>query len=164
MEIPFRAPGYVLGQLATSRSLGVNYLLGVGPMASGEFCEGIYTNMAAISDWMKRNRTAVTKAKPLPVGESSSVPATANGSTRYLFAAPKFKEGGAYGKDLLPPSDESLTLTGAGKPAKVVLTSDGSALKYDYSGTTLTIRLPAAKRSSLVDVVQVDLTQTAVSK
>ena len=57
----------------------MNYLLGVGPMASGEFCDGIYRNMAAISEWMGRNGAAVKTAKPLPEGETASVPATALG-------------------------------------------------------------------------------------
>jgi alpha-L-fucosidase len=161
---PFRAPGFVLGQLATSRSLGVNYLLGVGPMSSGEFCPAIYENMAKIRDWMKKNSVAVKLAKPLPGGETASVPATAMGSTRYLFALPKFKNAGAYEKDLLPAFDTTLTLTGAGKPSRVFLTSDGSELKYDFSGTTLTIQLPGAKRTQLVDVVEVDLTSNVSLK
>lgn len=157
MEIPFRAPGYVLGQLATSRSLGVNYLLGVGPTASGEFCAGIYDNMAIVGEWMQRNSAAVKAVKPLPGGERASVPGTAAGSTRFLFALPQFKDGGAYEKDLLPATDLTLTLTGAAKPARVTLATDGSPLQYDYIGGTLTVRLPAAKRSQLVDVVRVDL-------
>jgi alpha-galactosidase len=157
MDIPFRAPGYVLGQLATSRSLGVNYLLGVGPMSTGEFCDGIYKNMAIVGDWMKRNSAAVKAVQPLPAAESASVPATAAGSTRYLFALPRFKDSGAYETDLLPAEDVTLTLAGAPKPVRVTLTADGSALEHDCSGQALTIRLPAAKRSSLVDVVQVDL-------
>jgi alpha-L-fucosidase len=154
---PFRAPGYVLGQLATSRSLGVNYLLGVGPMNTGEFCDDIYKNMALVAEWMKHNGASVAGTKPLPAGEIASVPATSSGSTRYLFALPKFKEGGMYEKDLVPATDATLTLTGAGKPAKVTLMGDGSALKYDDSGTTLTVQLPASKRTKSVDVVQVDL-------
>ncbi len=157
MEIPFRAPGYVLGQLAQSRSLGVNYLLGVGPKSSGEFCDGIYENMTVVGDWMKRNSAAVKAVKPLTSGETASVPATSAGATRYLFALPRFKDGGAYEQDLLPATDATLTLTGAGKPVRVVLTSDGSELKHEYAGKTLTITLPAAKRTKLVDVVRVDL-------
>ena len=155
---PFRAPGYVLGQLAASRAVGVNYLLGVGPMSSGEFCPAIYENMAKISGWMQRNSVAVKTARPLPNGETASVPATAAGATRYLFALPKFAGDGAYEKDLLPPTDMTLTLTGVSAPARVVLTSDGSALKYDYSKKTVMIQLPAGKRTPLVDVVQIDLT------
>jgi hypothetical protein len=163
-EQPFRAPGYVLGQLATSRSLGVNYLLGVGPMVTGEFCDGIYKNMDAISEWMKRNSASVKTEKPLPAAETASVPATASGSTRNLFALPKFKYGGAYEKVLLPPTDLKLTLTGATKPARVILARDGSELKHEYSGSTLTIQLPAAKRSQLVEVVQVDLASNLSQK
>jgi alpha-L-fucosidase len=155
---PFRAPGFVLGQLATSRSLGVNYLLGVGPMADGEFCVDIYKNMAAVGDWMKHNGPAVIAAKPLPAGETASVPATASGSTRYLFALPQFKAGGAYDKDLLPATDLTLTLTGAGQPARVTLMGDGRPLNYTCSGATITVQLPAMKRTRSVDVVEVDLT------
>jgi alpha-L-fucosidase len=157
MEIPFRAPGYVLGQLVTSRSFGVDYLLGVGPKSSGEFCDGIYENMAVVGGWMKRNSAAVKAVKPLPPGESASVPATASGSTRYLFALPKFKNGGAYPEDLLPPEDVTLTLEGVDEPKQVVLTTDGSTLKHEYSGKSLSIHLPAAKRTQLVDVVRVEL-------
>jgi phage baseplate assembly protein gpV len=49
-----------------------------------------------------------------------------------------------------------LTLTTAARPAKVVLMADGSALKSDYANGTLTVQLPAAKRTKLVDVVQVE--------
>jgi len=132
-------------------------------MASGEFCDGIYQNMAAISEWMKRNGSAIKAARPLPAGETASVPATASGSTRYLFALPQFRAGGAYQPDLLPPRDLTLTLTGAGNASKVILTSDESQLKHDFSGNTLTIQLPAAKRSQLVDVVRVEMERPADS-
>jgi alpha-L-fucosidase len=157
MEIPFRAPGYVLGQLATSRSLGVNYLLGVGPKVSGEFCEGIYENMAIVGEWIKRNGAAVKAVRPLPGGEAASVPATAAGGTRYLFALPRFKEGGAYAKDLLPAADVTLTLSEVGKPGRVMLTNDERPLEYEYVGKTLTVKLPASRRTQLVDVVRVEL-------
>jgi hypothetical protein len=51
----------------------------------------------------------------------------------------------------------TLKLNGVGKPAKVTLMGDGSPLSYDYSGATVTVQLPAAKRTKSVDVVQVDL-------
>ena len=99
---PFRAPGFVLGQFVQLRSLGVNYLLGVGPTRDGEFVDGIYQNMAVIGDWMKQNAAAVKGTKPLPATEFASVPAVASNSARYLFASPQFKEGGSYEKDLAP--------------------------------------------------------------
>jgi alpha-L-fucosidase len=156
-NIPFRADGYVLGQLARSRSLGVNYLLGVGPMATGEFCEGIYTNMAVVAGWMERNGASVHGAKPLQPTEVCSVPATMSGSTRYLFAIPEFRDGGAYDQDLLPPTDQTITLKGVGQPGAVKLLADGRPLKYAYVPGLLTVQLPADRRTKLVDVVQVDL-------
>ena len=47
---PFRAPGFVLGQFAKSRSVGVNYLLGVGPTRDGEFVDGILTRTWRLSE------------------------------------------------------------------------------------------------------------------
>ena len=161
-DLPFRAPFSVLGDLVLSRSVGVNYLLGVGPMGDGQFCDGIYQNLDAISGWMKLNRTAVTTAKPLASAERASVPATASELTRYLFVVPQSK--GRFPKDLLPPTDVTVTLSGVAKPTRVILTSDGSALKYSYADSTITIQLPAAKRSQLVDVVQIDLSATAPHK
>jgi len=156
----FRANGFILGQYVTARSLGINYLLGVGPMSTGEFTPEIYQNMSVVGDWMKTNGVAVRGTKPLPKGESASVPATAKDSTRYLFVLPKFKEGGMYTEDLLVPADTTLTLRGVNRPVAVRLLgqpSSETSLKYDYSGGAVTIQMPAGKRSMLVDVVEVKL-------
>lgn len=152
---PFRAPGYVLGQLAESRAVGVNYLLGVGPTRDGEFVDGIYKNMAAVAEWMKQNAVSVKDgAKPLPETESASVPATMKGNTRYLFAIPKFND--PFGAPLTA-SDETLTLKGVHQPKSVKLLGDGSALQFTYADGAVNVQLPASKRTQLVDVVQVEL-------
>lgn len=158
---PYKANGYVLGQLAKSRSLGVNYLLGIGPMASGDLAPEAYTNMAIVADWMKINGDSVHAVKPLPAGESASVPATAKGSVRYLFASPKFKNGGSSDDDLEPASDEQLQLKGIqSKPASVKLLGDGTALTFKFEDGTVSVELPASKRTKLVDVVAVKLAST----
>jgi alpha-L-fucosidase len=156
----FRANGFILGQFVTARSLGINYLLGVGPMSTGEFTPQIYQNMSVVGEWMKENGAAVRGTKPLSPGESASVPATGSGSTRYLFLIPKFKEGGVYQEDILVPDEVTLTLKGVNKPSSVKLLgypSSGAVLKYDYSERSVTIQIPAARRSTLVDVVEVKL-------
>lgn len=158
-EIPFRAPGFVLSQLATSRSLGVNYLLGVGPMASGEMCDGVYENMAIVAGWMKSNGESIKGTKPLPPSERASVPATMRGSTRYLFALPKFKDNGTRESDIEPSEDVTITLKGVGKPTSVKLLGDGSELKFEYSDNTVSVSLPADKRTKMVDVVLLELPQ-----
>jgi len=162
-DAPFRAPGYVLSKLASARAVHANYLLGVGPTSDGTFVDGIYENMAAVGAWMKKNRAAVVAAKPLPAEESASVPATAAGSARYLFLLPVFKEGGKRDKDLLPPTDTKVTLKGVSKPKAVRLVGDNSKLKYDYADGVLTIDVPAQKRTSLVDVVRVDVNARVIS-
>jgi alpha-L-fucosidase len=158
--VRFRANGFILGQFVTARSLGINYLLGVGPMASGEFTPEIYQNMYVVSEWMKGNGVAVRGTRPLSASESSSVPATQSGSKRYLFLLPQFKTGGVYAEDLLIPDDVSLTLKGVSRPVAVRLLDQPAAeagVKYEFSDGVVTIHVPATKRSMLVDVVEVEL-------
>jgi hypothetical protein len=118
---------------------------------------------------MKRNGVSVHAVKPLPRGETASVPATAAGTKRYLFAIPKFqktgeKEEGNLETDMLPPQDETLTLKGIdAKPASVKLLGDGSDLKFESSDGVLSIQLPAAQRTKLVDVVEVELSADSKS-
>jgi alpha-L-fucosidase len=154
-DAPFRAPGYVLGNFAAARALGVNFLLGVGPTADGEFVEDIYKNMTVLGDWLRRNGAAVRDTTPLPAGESASVPATAARQARYLFALPAFKPDGRFEKDLLPPADTTLRLAGVSRPVSVQLMRDGRALEHQWADNVLTIDLPAARRSQSVDVIKV---------
>ncbi len=156
-EIPFRSNAYHLGMLAKCRSLGINYLLGVGPTKDGIFVDDIYKNMAVVGGWMAKNGRAVKEATPLPAGETASVPATADKNVRYLFAIPKFRDGGSYDKDMLPLETVKLELKGIPKPTAVKLTENDEKLDFDYSDNKLTVTLPVEKRSKLVDVVQVDL-------
>ena len=160
---PFRSNAFILGQLARCRSLGINYLLGIGPDKDGQLHPNAYQNMAVIGGWMSKHREAVQGAKPLPEGESASVPATALGTKRHLFAIPEFKmdgdKQGMYDKDMLPIGDVSLVLNGVkARPASVTLMGDGSPLLFDYQNQSVTVNLPANRRSKLVDVVQIQLT------
>jgi alpha-L-fucosidase len=152
----FRAPGFVLGQFVKCRSVGVNFLLGVGPTRDGEFVDGIYENMAMVGDWMKQNGAAVQGTKPLPKNEGASVPAVTSGSMRYLFASPTFR-GGDYEENIVSPNDETLTLSGVREPKSVKLLGDGSSLNFTYANQTVSVNLPASRRTKLVDVVQVDI-------
>src|SRR5439155_24478960 len=115
---PFRANGFVLGQLARIRSLGLNYLLGIGPMPNGELEPAAYSNMAVVAEWMKTDAVAIKEARPLADNETASVPATSAGSTRYLFLLPPFRNNGAYDKDLQPAANETVTLSGVSPASK----------------------------------------------
>jgi alpha-L-fucosidase len=159
----FRANGFIIGQYVTCRSLHINYLLDVGPMANGELPDQVYTNFAVLGDWMKTNGESVKGISPLPAAESANVPATSSGAARYLFALPKFKDDGANGRvyenDLLPPEGVTLMMSGISKPVSVKLLRDNSPLDFSYTNQTVTIQLPAAKRTQLVDVARIELKQ-----
>jgi hypothetical protein len=86
------------------------------------------------------------------------VAATARDRVRYLFAAANFKEGSyGYPEDQLPAADETLTLSGVPKPKAVVMMGTGKPLEFTHNDGTLTVPVPAALRTKLVDVVQVTL-------
>lgn len=154
---PFRSNAFVLGQLVSCRAWGVNYLLGVGPTSDGIFPDAVYKNMNVVQGWMKANSASIEKVKQLPVGETASVPATANGNYRYLFAIPEFKENGKYDQDMLPVTDITITLKAEKKPKSVTLLGSAKSLNYTFANNEISVQLPATLRTNLVDVVQVEL-------
>jgi alpha-L-fucosidase len=154
---PFRSNAFVLGEFVSVKAWGVNYLLGVGPTADGEFPEAVYKNMKVVENWMRANSKSVKNVKQLPANEEASVPATANENFRYLFAIPKFKDNGKYEEDRLPAEDITLTLKTSSKPKSVMLLGTGKKLSFDFQDNKVAIDLPANLRSNLVDVVKVEL-------
>ncbi|WP_205702895.1 alpha-L-fucosidase [Botryobacter ruber] len=155
--IPFRSNAFILGQFVSMRAWGVNYLPSVGPKADGSMPDAVYENMKVVEKWMQVNGRAVKGTGQLPAGELASVPATAQGNYRYLFAIPEFKSNGMYEKDRLPAKDTVLTLKVPVKPKSVTLLGSKKALSYKYANKEVTVTLPASMRSNLVDVVQVEL-------
>lgn len=151
--------GYILGKLATARSLDINMLLGIGPNSNGELHPDSYKNMAILAGWMKANKPSVVGARALPDNESADVPATAAGNLRYLFACPEYtKKGKAYDGDMKPLTDAAMTLKGLkAAPKSVILLADGKPVENDYKDGTLTVRLPVSRRTNLPDVVKVEL-------
>jgi alpha-L-fucosidase len=154
---PFRSNAFVLGQYVSARAWGVNYLLGVGPTSDGIFPDAVYKNMKIVRDWMKRNNLSVKDVQQLPAGEVASVPATAKGKFRYLFAIPMFRNNGKYEEDRLPATDITITLKTGLQPLSVSILGSAKKLNFDYTGGEVTIELPANLRTDLVDVIQVEL-------
>lgn len=153
---PFRSNGFVIGELAQCRAWGINFLPGIGPMASGEFSDGVYRNMAVVGEWMKVHSASVKGVKPLVEGETASVPATAAGATRYLFAIPKY-EGGLQDENQVSAVDETITIKGVTQPTSVKLMGDGQTLESSFADGTMTVKLPANRRTKLVDVIAMEL-------
>ncbi|TAM31852.1 MAG: glycoside hydrolase [Rhodanobacter sp.] len=155
---PFYADGQVLGNLALARSLNINFLLDVGPDANGELHPTAYKDMADVTAWMKINGASV-RAGALPIGEKASVPATASGKQRFLFAVPEYtKAERALDSDMLPLTDKTLVLQGLdAAPKSVILLGDGKPVDSEFEDGKLTVHLLAARRTRLPDVVRVEL-------
>jgi alpha-L-fucosidase len=154
----FRAPAFVIGQYALCRSLHINYLPSLGPTADGELEPAAYQNLALFGAWMAKNAVAVQGTTPLPPDEKASVPATAAGQVRYLFAIPQFRNpDNPYPEDQIASVDETLTLSGVTRPHAVTLLASGAALDFRFAGNVLTVNLPAARRTPAVDVIRVEL-------
>ncbi len=155
VERPYKSLGYVLGELVTSRAWGINYLLGIGPMASGDLAPEAYENMQKAGEWMKKNREAVYAVRPLPINEEASVLASSNRNKRYLYLVPRFKDNSTSDTDLLPNEDMVVSLKGVPEPSGVVFLANSRKLNYVYAenDSVVTIRVPATDRSNLVDVI-----------
>ena len=162
-QAQFRDNAFILGELVRSRSLGVNYLLSIGPDKNGELPPEAYKNMAVVSRWMKANGESIHLTRPLPAGENASPCGTANGKTRYLFHLPKFNVKyswkGPFETDRAPRTEETLTLLGSAPAKSVVLLGSGMPLPFKQADKRITITLPVERQGGLVDVVKVELAQ-----
>jgi len=138
-------------------------------MANGDFEPDAYKQLDTFRDWMNPNSESVKGTLPLAENESASVPATRSTNTtgnvaRYLFALPKFKDNGVddqvYEEHQLPAQDTEITFKGARqKPISATLLTDGKPLEFAIDQDVVTVKLPAARRSKLVDVVKLEFAQ-----
>jgi alpha-L-fucosidase len=134
----------IIEQFVRVRAWNGNFLLNVGPMATGDLPEIAYDRMKEFGDWTRRNGESVFDVTDAPEAESSNVPVTARRDARYLHAVPSI-------------AAAKLEWRGSRKPQSVTLLRDGSPLHHTYESGMLSVDLPAEKRSGLVDVVKLAL-------
>ena len=84
----WKSPGDVVFKLVDVVSKGGNYLLNVGPMASGEIPQPAADVLHVVGDWLKKNGEAVYGAQRTPFGEELGEP-SARG-TKDLRGAPLY--------------------------------------------------------------------------
>ncbi|MCT4589967.1 MAG: alpha-L-fucosidase [Carboxylicivirga sp.] len=173
VEAEYRSNGYVLADFVKCRALGINYLIGFGPMASGDFPSVAYKNMNVIGKWLKKNGKSIEGTKPLTTNEVCSVYATAKANVRYLYVSRKFNvekdDGdfnktnnnqwnvGKYDRDMLPAEDEIITLKGVSQPSSVRLLASNKKLEFEYINNEVIVKLPSNLRTKLVDVIEIVL-------
>ena len=143
MKSPFRPLNAILTDLARSRTAGVNYLLGFGPMGNGDWAPEAYENVAKLAEWMKINGEAIHGTRALPEGEKASVLASSKGAVRYLYLVPGKTEGPA-----------SVSFTGLRGNCQVQLLGDNRRLEVTRNGDTLTMVVPAEAPGQTVRVLK----------
>jgi alpha-L-fucosidase len=134
----------ILEQFVRVRAWNGNFLLNVGPMATGDLPPVAYDRMKEFGGWVARNGESVFGAQAAPEGESGNVPVTASKGARYLHAAPSFQE-------------TRIEWHGGVHPKGVRLLATGAALRHEFEGGALRVELPREMRTGLVDVVKVTL-------
>jgi len=137
----YRPTGWMLSRLAQIRGWGGNYLINVGPKATGEMPDVYYRRMAELAEWMKYGAESIFETEPGPFPKQVNVPTTIKGKTWYLHVAPDFVD--------------TLEIQDVEKPAAVTLLQTGKGLAHSFGNGALQIDLPASVRTDLDDVVAV---------
>ncbi|MBN8838505.1 MAG: alpha-L-fucosidase [Sphingobacteriia bacterium] len=149
-----KSTAYVLNQLAVCRSNNTNFLLNFGPTKEGAFSDEMISRLKEIAVWMKSNKPAISGSNALSDDELASVPATASGEHRYLFAMPSVTN---KFKTVLP--SESLTITfKTGRTVKHIrILGKEEELKYVINNGSVNIEIPSHIRSVNGDVIDIEL-------
>lgn len=140
---PFRPVNAILTELVRARNAGVNYLLGFGPMANGDWAPEAYENVAKLAEWMQLNGEGIHGTRALPEGESASVLACAKGDVRYLYLLPDKTEGAI-----------NITLTGWRGDGEARVLGDTRTLEVTRTGNAVTVVVPADARGQTVRVLK----------
>jgi alpha-L-fucosidase len=139
----------LIRNLVDIASKGGNYLLNVGPEASGAFPEPIRERLKAIGAWMKDNGEAIygttaSAFNKLPWGRCTKK-LTATGAVLYLHI-------------LNWPSDDVLHVPGLeNKVLSAQLLSTGAALSFRKTATGYDVVLPAAARTKVIPVIKLEV-------
>ncbi|MEI6945591.1 alpha-L-fucosidase [Paraflavisolibacter sp. H34] len=145
---PMKSSAHLLNYLVKCRSLNTNMLLNFGPTKEGELTPEMYDRLNDIAGWMKVNGAAIRGARALEAPETASVPATAANHHRYLFVLPK--QG-------TPAGEETVVFQTPEAIQAVRLLGRREKLFYTVQCGTLTVRVPAAVRTPLGEVIDVTL-------
>jgi alpha-L-fucosidase len=146
---PMKTTAHVLNYLVRCRSVNTNMLLNYGPTKDGVFTPEMYKSLAEIAGWMKVNGASIKGAHAIDSTETASVPSSAVNKHRYLF--------------LLAPeqnavlADQEVTFETKGVIKNVSVLGRKEKFVYKVEGNKLTLTVPASLRTTLPDVVDVEL-------
>lgn len=114
---------------------GGNYLLGVGPDPRGLITDATVARLKEVGTWVKANGEAIYNTRPTPVYNCGKVWFAANKDLRTLYAFYALPDNAS-----LP---DVISWTGNIPVGKMTVVSTGKDVKYEVSGQTVTVTLPA---------------------
>ncbi len=144
----------MIRNLIETSSLGGNFLLNVGPEASGKFPQPIIDRLADIGKWMTINSEAIYETKaspfrapfsPLPWGRATTK-AAANGNTILYLHVYNW------------PTNGQLQVPGLSNDVvSAVLLANGKTLKSTKQSNGLLITVPASPVDDVATVVKLEV-------
>jgi alpha-L-fucosidase len=143
----YKSSAWMLQTLGFLRGWGANLLLNVGPRPTGELPDVVYERFDEVRGWMLHSRDSVIGAAPCPPEVSSNVPLTVNKGKWHLHAGPELAG--------------AIEVRPIARPKAVSLLRTGSPLAFEWHDRKLTLTIPAAMRTPLVDVATVEFTDPA---
>lgn len=139
----FRPVSWFLRHLATTRSMGGNFLINAGPNPNGDMHPNYYTTVDSITRWMQHSRESVIGAGPTPGAQLSNAIITTRDNVWYLH--------------ILPELTRKVSVKTDKRPTLVILLRTGEQIPYDYYKGFVTFQLDPAQRTNTDDVVKVIL-------
>jgi len=146
---PFEPFDEVVTTLARCRHAGINNLLDIGPLASGNLPPTAFPELEKMAAWMKINSEAIYGTRALPAGEKASVLASAKGKVRYLYLntvwkSKRGKSEKSSEKDVKAAGPLMVSFTGLPGAYSAQLLGDEKQYTMTRNGTTQTVEIPAA--------------------
>lgn len=135
---PFKSGGRLIRDLCRIVARGGNFLIGIGPDASGEFDPAVYARLAEIGAWLKLNGEAIYATRPIAPYECGDCVFTRkrDGVVYAIVLAKDDKAG--------PPATVSLPTELLARTGSITLLGYGDINKPNKVGD---IEIPAAVRA-----------------
>ncbi len=150
----WKTPQQVIQTLTTVLSKGCNYLLNVGPDASGKIPIGALENLKKVGPWVKANQEAIYQTQASPYLETFPWGSTAlKGNQLFLYV-------------IQPPKDRVIELSNLITPPQIVRTLSGDQLTFQVRDdlaleiSDVTLSLPHSQVGTAVTVVVLDFKES----
>ena len=132
-SINYKSTKHLIAYLVRSASAGANFLLNVGPLASGEMVPTHASRLRAVGAWLKHNGESVYGTRAGAIPPTATTVSTRNGDTHYVHVL-------EYISDSVTLTDVPASLT----QARLLTSNESIPLERQDNKVILTI--PEAQR------------------